>query len=199
MQALSGGFGAAAVELLRGNHGRVQSTAAGQERTLKCLALYVFSCGVRPKSERQQRDIFFAGGLPHSSALGFMKVDSFRAVGIAKFGEFRAALVNILGHPLSEGFSRIGDLELRYQNAIYRFDSTRVLAEITFDAPEIEFASDTVGFANLAEYLAARDSDLFERVGFIVSPAYGIAFDPNFPSWVTAFPVESIPLWREIR
>ncbi|MBC3833297.1 hypothetical protein H8K33_17435 [Undibacterium amnicola] len=127
-----------------------------------------------------------------------MNVVAYKSVGLVSFGIGRADLVNLLGAPESEEKSRIWAFELRYPAGVYRFDSVGQLKEISVDVPVFEVDGESILFENLRTFLEQRDKEIFERVGFLVSPRFGLAFDHYFPSWVTAFPREELQLWRSI-
>ena len=40
--------------------------------------------------------------------------------------------------------------------------------------------------------------DTFRRAGFVVSPAFGLAFDPTEPPWVTALAAHCLAEWRAL-
>lgn len=55
-----------------------------------------------------------------------------------------------------------------------------------------------VPFDALTALVRAHDSQAFERAGFIVSPRWGIAFDPHDGGWVTALAAHCLPQWRAL-
>ncbi|MEC5388314.1 hypothetical protein VVD49_21455 [Uliginosibacterium sp. H3] len=114
------------------------------------------------------------------------------------FGIDRNELERVLGSPERENKSRLWASELQYPAGVYRFNSDGKLKEVSADAAELEIEGERVSFESLRPFLEQRDKEWFERVGFLVSPKFGIAFDPNFPSWVTAFSQSELPLWRSI-
>jgi hypothetical protein len=64
--------------------------------------------------------------------------------------------------------------------------------------PVLSVGNVSVPFAALADFVHEQDDASFERAGFIVSPRYGIAFDPSCPSWVTALARHCIDTWRAL-
>lgn len=124
-----------------------------------------------------------------------MKVAAYKSVGVVKFDIGRSELISLLGVPENEGPSRIWAIELRYPAGVYRFNFHDKLREISVDSAELEIDYESVLFENLLGFLKQRDSEIFERVGFKVSPKFGLAFDPSFSSWVTAFPPEELQRW----
>jgi hypothetical protein len=127
-----------------------------------------------------------------------MKVTPFTSVNGLSFGMSREAVVASIGDPSKVRSRKEGSiLQLVYASARYRFDEG-ALTEITVDAPIVEIGAVSISFQTLAPYLKKQDPGAFEKVGFIVSPSYGLAFDPQHASWVTAFPKERLPLWRAV-
>jgi len=127
-----------------------------------------------------------------------MNIRPFEAVGEFAFGMNREAVTRLFGAPVRESLSRRGEPELHYTNVCCHFDSNGKLVEVTTNAPVVEFDSVAVPFNALAPFLKQQDAATFEKVGFIVSPALGVAFDPNFSSWVSAFSSERLQLWLAI-
>lgn len=129
--------------------------------------------------------------------LEIMKITPLYSVGTLKFGTDQAQCVATLGEPIRKTISRLGDQEFHYSHGIYRFSQNNKLVETSIDASLVELANKSVPFTLLGNFLKQNDPEIFETVGFMVSPSFGIAFDPLCPSWVTAFPGESISLWRK--
>ncbi|HKY22531.1 MAG TPA: hypothetical protein VJM31_15065 [Vicinamibacterales bacterium] len=127
-----------------------------------------------------------------------MKIVPLEAVGIVHFGEVTASIVAKLGEPHRRSISRNGRLEFHYPKMVCRFGSTGTLVEVTVDAADLELGSEPVRFAELGQHLKRRDPESFERVGFVVSPRLGVAFDPAYASFVTLFAAEEVPSWRAI-
>jgi hypothetical protein len=127
-----------------------------------------------------------------------MRIAAYGSVGLVGCGIDRNELEGLLGSPDREKESRLWSVELQYAAGVYRFDTDGKLKEVSVDAPELELEGASVSFVSLRPFLEQRDEACFERVGFLVSPRFGIAFDPSFPSWVTAFSQSELPLWRSI-
>jgi hypothetical protein len=81
---------------------------------------------------------------------------------------------------------------------VYRFQDCGRLEEITLQAQVVSFGKVAVPFANLAAFVRAHDPGTFERAGFLVSPQFGLAFDPSEPFWVTALARHCLPEWRSL-
>lgn len=126
-----------------------------------------------------------------------MKIEPFTALGNVAFGSDQASVVKCLGEPQRTSTNRIGEAELHYPHMVVRLAKQRVV-EATADAKAVQISGADVPFQTLSAFVRTHDSDAFERVGFVVSPRYGIAFDPAFPCWVTAFPRERLESWQKI-
>lgn len=127
-----------------------------------------------------------------------MRFSPFTKVGDITFGTDAGTLAGLIGQPRAQRVNRDGLMEFDYGSVVYRFDETSTLVEITADSPAIQLDSHQVPFACLASCIREHDQSAFERYGFLVSPRFGIAHDPDFPSWVTAFPEKSLHFWRAI-
>lgn len=119
------------------------------------------------------------------------------AVNNIHFGATSSEVEALLGEPVRRSTDRMGRVELHFGSAIYRF-SGESLEEVTIEAPVVSIATVAIPFHHLADYLRENDPACFERVGFIISPAYGLAHDPQFACWVTAFPTSLVELWRSV-
>lgn len=117
---------------------------------------------------------------------------------MVQFGEANSSIVAKLGEPRRQSIAKNGWLEFHYPMMVCRFGSAGTLVEVTVDAADLELGSELVRFTALDQHLKRRDPETFERVGFVVSPALGVAFDPACASFVTLFPAEQVPSWRAI-
>ena len=131
-------------------------------------------------------------------ALGVMRVTAYKSVDPVNFNIGRDELIGLLGASEGEEESRTWAIELRYLAGVYRFDSDSRLKEVSVDAPGLEVHGGNVSFESLHAFLEQNDSDILERVSFLVSPRFGLAFDQDHPSWVTTFPSEELSRWRTI-
>lgn len=134
-------------------------------------------------------------GPPFTTTLGCMKIEPFAALGEITFGSDQATVVARLGEPQRTSTSRTGEFELHYPRIVVRLAKGRVV-EATADSKAIQLGGAEVPFQTLSAFVRAQDQGVFERTGFVVSPKYGIAFDPAFPCWVTAFPRERLASWQ---
>lgn len=128
-----------------------------------------------------------------------MKVVPFESVGEVKFSDSRKDIIAALGKPDQEVGNCIGLHELKYQNIIYRFDKAGALEEITVHAPVLDLGAVSVPFSVLSAYIHQQDHSAFTKAGFLVSPQFGLAFDPDCPPWVTVITKHSIDLWRAVQ
>lgn len=88
--------------------------------------------------------------------------------------------------------------EWDYGDTVYRFQAGGRLEELTRRAPVLHLGGIAVPFDALEGFVGAQDPAAFERAGFLVSPAYGLAFVPASPDWVTALAPHCIETWRAI-
>jgi hypothetical protein len=103
-----------------------------------------------------------------------------------------------LGPPRRRARNDVQLEELDYGHAVYRFQDSGRLEEITQRAPVLDLGAVAVPFAALAGFVRSQDPEAFERAGFLVSPRYGLAFVPGEPDWVTALAAHCIPTWRAL-
>ncbi len=65
-------------------------------------------------------------------------------------------------------------------------------------APIVNLGKIIVPFSALGSFIQNQDPAMFEKAGFIVSPRFGLAFDPDCPTWVTALAEHCLDSWRAI-
>jgi hypothetical protein len=120
------------------------------------------------------------------------------------FGSTYEDVIAKLGGSFSEKRNRLNQRELVYEYSTYRFsDKENVLVEVTLNDEYFMIEGccldgakvPELAFVNLGYVVAKLDPKSFVKNGFIVSPRYGIAFDPHYPSHVTAFASEELELW----
>ena len=127
-----------------------------------------------------------------------MKLEPFVKVDETPFSVSRMDITNRRGKPLREGRNDVGLDELDYGDVVYRFQDCGRLEEITKQAAVVVFGTVVVPFDALASFIKEHDAAAFERAGFIVSPAYGLAFDPADGCWVTAIAKHCVNAWRSL-
>ena len=92
----------------------------------------------------------------------------------------------------------VGLNEMDYGDVVYRFQDCGRLEEITLEAEVVNIGNLAVPFANLAAFIRTQDPGSFERARFLVSPQFGLAFDPSEPFWVTALARHCLTEWRAL-
>lgn len=102
------------------------------------------------------------------------------------------------GEPWHAQRNDVGLNEMDYGDVVYRFQDNGRLEEVTLQARVVRLGTVVVPFERLADFIRSQDADAFERAGFVISPAYGLAFDPSEPYWVTALARHCLPQWRAL-
>ena len=114
------------------------------------------------------------------------------------FSATQAEIMGARGEPWRAQRNDVGLDELDYGDVVYRFQDSGRLEEITQEAQVLTVGGTVVPFEWLAGFIRGQDPEAFERAGFLVSPAFGLAFDPTEPFWVTALARHCIPEWRAL-
>lgn len=129
-----------------------------------------------------------------------MRLDPFVAVDGLPFSATMDELRLRHGLPRHEQDNDVGLHELDYGAVVYRFQcSTGRLEEVTQRAPVLHLPGGiAVPFATLQAFVREHDPDAFRAAGFLVSPRYGVAFDPADSNWVTALAAHCVPQWRAL-
>jgi len=127
-----------------------------------------------------------------------MKLEPFVRVDGLPFSATRDDVLRDRGRPASEARNDVGLHELDYRDAVYRFQDGGRLEEVTLRAPVVHFGAVAVPFGALESFIREHDPSMFERAGFVVSPAFGLAFVPAEPCWVTALARHAIGPWRAL-
>ena len=127
-----------------------------------------------------------------------MKLDPFNRVDDTPFTLSKEELLHNRGEPHRAERNAIGLFEMDYGDAVYRFQDSGRLEEITLQAEVLTIGNVTVPFAHLAAFIRAHDPAAFERAGFLVSPEFGLAFDSSEPFWVTALARHCLPEWKSL-
>jgi hypothetical protein len=129
-----------------------------------------------------------------------MKLVPFARVNDVAFTDTVAEVRMRHGAAAREADNAVGMRELDYGSAVFRFQlSTGRLEEVTLRAPVLHLPDGVaVPFASLAAFLQEHDPGTFRAGGFIVSPAFGLAFDPADSNWVTALAAHALPEWRKL-
>jgi hypothetical protein len=127
-----------------------------------------------------------------------MDLEPFVRVDRTPFSASREEVVKQWGMAARTCRNDVGLNELDYDSIVFRFQDCGRLEEITLQAPVVHLGNLSVPFAALASFVRANDSSAFERAGFLVSPKFGMAFDPNEPFWVTALAAHCLDAWRDL-
>lgn len=127
-----------------------------------------------------------------------MRLEPFVSVDDVDFSATVDELLRSKGPPGRRTRNEVGLNELDYGRTVYRFEDNGRLEEITADAPVVNFGAVAVPFGALSSFVTQHDPQVFERARFLVSPRFGIAFDPADAPWVTALATHCIPLWRAL-
>jgi hypothetical protein len=123
------------------------------------------------------------------------------------FGASEESVVSILGSEFQKKLSREGLIELVYEAYTFRLSrDEQVLVEATLDSEYFEIEGcrlhstkkNEISFVEMGYAVAKLDNVSFEAHGFIVSPKFGVAFDPHFPSWLTVFAKGELNAWRNL-
>ena len=127
-----------------------------------------------------------------------LRLQPFTAFGDLPFSLGVEALIARLGPPNRCSRNNVALNEYDYGHSVLRFQDGGRLEEITRRAPVLQLDTVVIPFAALAGFVLAQDAETFERAGFLVSPALGLAFVPGEPDWVTALARHCIPIWRAL-
>lgn len=127
-----------------------------------------------------------------------MKLRPFESVDDTPFTTSIDELRRRRGAPWRQVRNGVGLNEMDYGDVVYRFQDGGRLEEITLQAEVLNIGNVAVPFAHLAAFLQANDPAMFERARFLISPAFGLAFDPSEPYWVTALARHCLPEWRKL-
>ncbi len=125
-----------------------------------------------------------------------MNLEPFVSVDGTSFTSTQSEIVAKRGQPKRRLRNSVELNELDYGDVVFRFQDSGRLEEITRLAPVLFVGTQAILFPSLADFVRRNDSSVFVRGGFIVSPRFGLAFDPQCPSWVTALAEHCVETWR---
>jgi hypothetical protein len=125
-----------------------------------------------------------------------MKLQPFVRVDETDFSASSSDITSLKGEPLRERRNDVGLNEFDYGDVVYRFQDSGRLEEITKEASVVVLGNVAVPFDTLASFIKEHDRAAFERAGFLVSPEFGLAFDPTDPYWVTAIAKHCVITWK---
>ena len=127
-----------------------------------------------------------------------MRLEPYLQVDDTPFTARNEDLLRSRGRPWRAERNDVGLNEMDYGDVVYRFQDCGRLEEVTLQAEVVSLGNVAVPFAALAGFVRAQDPEAFERAGFLVSPRFGLAFDPREPFWVTALARHCIPEWKAL-
>lgn len=127
-----------------------------------------------------------------------LRLEPFIALGDLPFSLSVEELIARLGPPNHCTRNDVALNAYDYGHCVLRFQDNGRLEEITRRAPVLQLDRVAIPFPSLAGFVLEQDPETFERAGFLVSPAFGIAFVPGEPDWVTALARHCIPTWRAL-
>lgn len=127
-----------------------------------------------------------------------VKLEPFVQVDDTPFSVSSADILRRRGKPWRAGRNGVGLNELDYGHVVFRFQDCGRLEEVTTQAEVVTIGNVAVPFDALAGFLRGQDAEAFERAGFLVSPAFGLAFDPSEPYWVTALARHCLGEWKAL-
>lgn len=131
-----------------------------------------------------------------------MRLQPFVSVDGLSFDTTPAQLLERRGPPLRRAVNAVALEEWDYGDAVYRFQASGRLEEVTRRAPVLYLCSDEgvvdLPFAALLQHVQQQDEAAFERAGFWVSPRLGLAFVPQQPDWVTALAAHCLDSWHAL-
>ena len=127
-----------------------------------------------------------------------MKLQPFVSVDETAFSTSSRDIISLKGEPSRKSRNHVGLNELDYGDVVYRFQDGGRLEEISQEASVVFLGPVAVPFGTLASFIGEHDCDAFERAGFLVSPKFGLAFDPTDPYWVTAIAEHCVNSWKAL-
>lgn len=127
-----------------------------------------------------------------------MRIEAYRHVDDVPFSITPDALLARRGTPGRRARTAVGLEEFDYGDAVFRFQASGRLEEVTRPAAVLHLGAVAIPFAALGGFVRAQDPQAFDRAGFLVSPAFGLAFVPSEPPWVTALARHCIATWRAL-
>jgi hypothetical protein len=127
-----------------------------------------------------------------------MKLEPFVRVDETPFSASRDEVVKLRGVPAKTCRNGVELNEMDYESVVFRFQDCGRLEEITMQAPVVNIGNVSVPFSALSSFVRTNDPSAFEKAGFLVSPVFGLAFDPSEPFWVTALAAHCLDSWRAL-
>jgi hypothetical protein len=127
-----------------------------------------------------------------------MKLEPFVRVNGIAFSASREDVIQAHGTPHHEESTASGLTLVDFGETLYRFLGNGQLDEISAQSRVLSMGQVVVPFQNLAGFVRQQDSGSFDRLGFLVSPRYGLAFIPYKRYWITALSRSAVLRWRAL-
>jgi hypothetical protein len=127
-----------------------------------------------------------------------MRLDPYLSFAGYAFSLTRDDLLKRRGTPLRARRNEVALHEMDYGDVVLRFQGGGRLEEITASAPVLHLGAVAVPFEALQGFVEAQDEQAFWRARFLVSPGFGLAFDPTEPAWVTALAKHCLGEWEAL-
>jgi hypothetical protein len=127
-----------------------------------------------------------------------VKLRPFEQVDEVRFTDRAEDIRRRRGEPLRATRNSVALNELDYGDAVYRFQDNGRLEEVTLQPQVVDLGHVAVPPHALAPFIHEHDPEAFRRADFLVSPRYGLAFDPADPRWITALARHCLPSWRAL-
>lgn len=108
-----------------------------------------------------------------------MQLEPFVRVDETPFDASAQDILTCRGAPRCAQRNEVGLHELDYGGIVFRFQDSGRLEEISLQAPVLGLQTLRIPFNALAGFVRDQDGACFERAGFLISPRYGLAFDPG--------------------
>lgn len=127
-----------------------------------------------------------------------MKIIPFKKVIDVSFGDSKVDIISKHGKAERESENSVESKELVYSDKIFRFrHEAETLHEVTLNSEYFDLDGREIGFAGLGFFIAKNDTSSFKTNGFLVSPKYGLAFDPHDKYFLTVFCQADLERWRD--
>lgn len=106
-----------------------------------------------------------------------------------RFGDDASAVEKALGRPNSQRRNKEGELEYDYGDLVVRLCDRRGVVEFSAQREAVAIHENTVHRTDLAAFLLEHDAGAKEAYGFVISPHFGVAYDPDPDQggWITVF------------
>jgi hypothetical protein len=137
-----------------------------------------------------------------------MNIVPYRLAAGISFGSSEADAISALGPPHERVVDSLAKVELRYESKVFRFSrNDGGLVEATLSSEYFQITGcaisskqpPEVAFVELGYAFAKLDSASFYALGFFVSPAFGLAFDPHHAPHLTVFARSELATWESFR